>query len=108
MRGAQTSGEISLQLRSGYGSIKEFCGHGIGAHFHTKPMVYHHPMRGDSMRMQPGLTFTIEPMVTEGRPEMRILQDGWTVVTVDGSRAAQFEHTLMITETGVEVLTAYE
>lgn len=94
----------------GYGSIKEFAGHGIGEHFHTQPLVYHHATTrtGQTTVLRPGMTFTIEPMVVEGDPAIKILSDGWTVVTVDGKRGAQFEHTLLVTEHGVEVLTAYE
>jgi len=95
-----------LALKHGYSVVSSFCGHGIGATFHMPPLVYH--VRNDvNDRMQPGMTFTIEPMLNEGAPEIRILEDGWTYVTVDGGRSAQFEETLLITEDGCEILTKH-
>jgi methionyl aminopeptidase len=87
--------------------VSAFAGHGIGGVFHTEPIVHHH-VNDSPYIMRPGMTFTIEPMVTEGSGEVALWGDGWTVVTADGGRAAQFEHTLLVTEHGVEVLTAYE
>lgn len=92
---------------NGFDPIREFAGHGIGATFHTEPIVYHHRNTGSTI-LKPGMTFTIEPMVAEGNAALVMWPDGWTVVTQDGSRAAQFEHTLLVTEHGVDVLTAYE
>jgi len=92
---------------AGYASIKDYAGHGIGQHFHTLPLVYHH-RTAESVLMAPGMTFTIEPMLVEGSPRILMWPDRWTVVTADGGRAAQFEHTILITEHGAEVLTAYE
>ena len=87
--------------------ITSFAGHGIGEVFHTEPIVYHHPNTSKYI-MLPGMTFTIEPMVVEGSNEIHLWPDGWSVVTTDGGRAAQFEHTLLVTEHGVDVLTKYE
>jgi methionyl aminopeptidase len=91
---------------AGYGVVRAFCGHGIGEEFHAEPQVlhYHEPRARDLM--QPGMTFTVEPMITVGSERHVIWPDGWTAVTVDGKRAAQFEHTILVTDTGVEILTA--
>jgi methionyl aminopeptidase len=93
--------------KHGYGIIRNFAGHGIGSTFHTEPLVYH-MVNSSSAIMQPGMTFTIEPMLSEGSPDLVMWPDNWTVVTADGSRAAQFEHTLLVTESGVDVLTKYD
>ena len=86
----------------------EHQGHGIGRAFHEEPQVPHHgrPNRGSKLR--PGMVFTIEPMINEGTRHTRLLPDGWTVVTKDRSLSAQWEHTLLVTETGCEVLTLSE
>lgn len=90
----------------GFTVVREWTGHGIGQKPHEDaPVVLHHGRPGTGLRLQSGMVFTIEPMVNEGRPETRILPDGWTVVTADGSRSAQFEHTIAITNTGVEILS---
>ncbi len=91
---------------NGFGVVRAFVGHGIGTEFHTAPSVPHYfDPRADSL-LTPGMLFTIEPMITEGSYELgRIWPDGWTAPTRDGSRCAQFEHTMMVTATGVEVLT---
>jgi methionyl aminopeptidase len=90
---------------NGYGVVEEYVGHGIGRAMHEEPQVpnYGRPHRG--LRLEVGLVLAIEPMVNEGGPETRVLDDGWTVVTRDGSRSAHFEHTVAITPTGPEVLT---
>jgi methionyl aminopeptidase len=85
--------------------IPVLCGHGIGAYFHGPPDVYH-ALNSYPGLQQPGMVFTIEPCVSEGSKAVRILDDGFTVVTLDGSRTAQFEHTVLITEVGLEILTA--
>ena len=85
--------------------VRDYCGHGIGREFHTDPQIAHYRFRGPNPRFRPGMTFTIEPMVNVGTWRVRLLDDGWTVKTVDGQLSAQFEHTLLVTETGVEVLT---
>ncbi|MEM6993839.1 MAG: type I methionyl aminopeptidase [Myxococcota bacterium] len=89
----------------GYGVVEAFCGHGIGRVFHAPPQVSHVGVRGTKMRMRPGMTFTIEPMINEGTKECDILDDGWTAITRDGKLSAQTEHTILVTETGYEVLT---
>ena len=85
--------------------VREYCGHGIGRVFHEDPQILHYGRPGTGIEMQPGLTFTIEPMVNAGKRGVRLLPDGWTVVTKDHSLSAQWEHTLLVTESGVEVLT---
>lgn len=85
--------------------VREYCGHGIGRAFHEDPQVLHYGTPGTGLVLEPGLTFTIEPMVNAGRRHVKLLRDGWTVVTKDRSLSAQWEHTLLVTEAGVEVLT---
>lgn len=85
--------------------VRDYCGHGIGRRFHQPPTVLHHGSPGHGMRLVPGMSFTIEPMLNLGRPEVAVLEDGWTVVTRDGALSAQFEHTVVVTEKGVEVMT---
>ncbi|HKM93723.1 MAG TPA: type I methionyl aminopeptidase [Prolixibacteraceae bacterium] len=90
----------------GFSVVYEFCGHGCGVDFHEDPQVEHIGRRNTGPLMQPGMTFTIEPMINEGKSRTRIDKaDGWTARTIDGKLSAQFEHTLLVTETGVEVLT---
>ena len=89
----------------GYGVVEAFCGHGIGRVFHAAPQVSHVGIRGTKMRMKPGMTFTIEPMINVGTKECDILDDGWTAVTRDGKLSAQVEHTILVTDSGYEVLT---
>ena len=91
-----------------YSIVEEYCGHGIGSDFHEEPQVLHHGRPGKGVVLRPGMTFTIEPMVNQGRRHARVLADGWTVVTKDRSLSAQWEHTVHVTETGVEVLTLAE
>ena len=92
--------------KHGYSVVREFCGHGIGRRFHEEPQVLHYGRAGTLDRFVPGMTFTIEPMINAGRREIRELADGWTIVTKDHSLSAQCEHTVLVTESGVEVLTA--
>jgi methionyl aminopeptidase len=89
----------------GYGVVREYVGHGIGTRMHEEPQVPNYGRPGRGLRLEVGLALAIEPMVNEGGPETRVLDDGWTVVTADGSRSAHFEHTVAITPTGPEVLT---
>jgi methionyl aminopeptidase len=92
---------------AGFGVVRAFVGHGIGTEFHTAPSIPHYFDPRSDQVLEPGTTFTIEPMITEGSWEIgRIWGDGWTAPTRDGSRCAQFEHTVLVTGTGVEVLTA--
>lgn len=89
----------------GYGVVRNFCGHGIGRSLHMPPLVYHFRNEVDLSLMHSGMTFTIEPMLCEGTSDLYSLSDGWTIVTADGKRSAQFEETLLITENGAEILT---
>jgi methionyl aminopeptidase len=91
--------------RAGFSVVREFCGHGIGRRFHEEPQVLHYGRPRTGMRLEPGMVFTIEPMINAGRPEVRQLADGWTVVTKDHSLSAQWEHTVLVAPTGFEVLT---
>src|SRR5882672_6041383 len=86
--------------------VRAFVGHGIGRRFHEPPQVSHVGMRGSGLRLRAGMCFTIEPMINVGGYEVDVLEDGWTVVTRDGTLSAQFEHTLVVTKDGCEVLTA--
>ncbi len=86
--------------------VREYGGHGIGRGFHEPPTVHHVGHRGQGMRMRPGMTFTIEPMINLGSHRVALMPDGWTVATIDGSLSAQFEHTVLVTDDGVEILTA--
>ncbi|MDO7642934.1 MAG: methionyl aminopeptidase [Reinekea sp.] len=89
-----------------YSVVREFCGHGIGAVFHEEPQVLHYGRPGVGMALKEGMIFTIEPMINQGKAQCKILSDQWTVVTKDRKASAQWEHTLLVTATGVEVLTA--
>ena len=85
--------------------VKEFCGHGIGAKFHEEPQVLHYGRIGTGLQLKAGMIFTVEPMVNAGKAPIRQLADGWTIVTKDHSLSAQWEHTVLVTEMGHEVLT---
>ncbi len=85
--------------------VREYCGHGIGRVFHEDPQVLHYGRRGEGLELRPGMTMTVEPMVNAGRRHVRLLPDGWTVVTKDHKLSAQWEHTVLVTEDGFEVLT---
>ncbi|MEW5879881.1 MAG: type I methionyl aminopeptidase [Pseudomonadota bacterium] len=91
--------------KHGYSVVREFCGHGIGRRFHEEPQVLHYGKPGTLDRLVPGMTFTIEPMINAGRRDIKELADGWTIVTKDHSLSAQWEHTVLVTEDGYEVLT---
>ena len=103
-------GDIGHAIQSyveplGYSVVREFCGHGIGKHFHEAPQVLHYGRPRSGLRLETGMTFTIEPMINAGKSAIKHLNDGWTVVTKDHSLSAQYEHTLLVTRTGFEVLT---
>ena len=100
-------GHVIQTLAEGEGCsiVREYCGHGIGRGFHEDPQVLHYGEPGTGVELVPGMTFTIEPMVNAGKRHVKLLPDGWTVVTKDHSLSAQWEHTVLVTETGVEVLT---
>jgi len=89
----------------GYSVVREFCGHGIGRRFHEEPQVLHYGRPGTGMKLQPGMIFTVEPMINAGKAAIRELADGWTIVTKDHSLSAQWEHTVLVTETGYRILT---
>ena len=89
----------------GFAIVREFCGHGIGRQFHEEPQVVHYGRPGTGLVLQPGMVFTVEPMINAGRAAIRALADGWTIVTADHSLSAQWEHTVAVTAEGFEVLT---
>jgi methionyl aminopeptidase len=91
--------------RHGYGVVRAYCGHGIGESFHTALQIPHHYDPTQKRILEPGMTFTVEPMITEGTWEDALWDDGWTAVTADGKRSAQFEHTIAVTREGAEILT---
>ena len=90
---------------NGCSVVREYCGHGIGRVFHEDPQVLHYGRPGTGMQLVPGMTFTVEPMINAGRKEVKLLPDNWTVVTRDHSLSAQWEHTVLVTESGYEILT---
>jgi len=103
-------GDIGSRIQAcaesrGFSVVREYCGHGIGRGFHEDPQVLHYGTAGEGLEIVPGMTFTIEPMINAGKHHTRLLSDGWTVVTKDHSLSAQWEHTLAVTDSGVEVLT---
>jgi methionyl aminopeptidase len=105
-----TLGDIGHAIQSfveaqRFSVVRDFCGHGIGRTFHAPPNVLHFGRRGEGPVLKPGMFLTIEPMVNAGRPEVKVLDDGWTAVTRDRSLSAQFEHMVGVTETGVEIFT---
>jgi methionyl aminopeptidase len=91
--------------KSGFSVVREFCGHGIGRRFHEEPQVLHYGRPGTLERLEPGMIFTVEPMINAGRREIREMNDGWTIVTKDHSLSAQWEHTVLVTDDGFDVLT---
>jgi methionyl aminopeptidase len=90
---------------SGYSVVREFCGHGIGKKFHEDPQVLHYGRPGTGLKLQQGMMFTIEPMINAGKRDIRQMGDGWSIVTKDRSLSAQWEHTILVTATGYEVMT---
>jgi methionyl aminopeptidase len=110
VRPGATLGDIGHAIQSyveshRFSVVRDFCGHGIGRRFHEAPNVLHFGRPGEGPVLKPGMFFTIEPMVNAGRPEVKVLDDGWTAVTRDRSLSAQFEHMVGVTEDGVEVFT---
>lgn len=110
VRPGATLGDIGFAINrhakdAGYSVVKEYCGHGIGREMHEEPQVLHYGRRGAGLELQAGMTFTIEPMINQGRAAIDNHDDGWTVTTRDGKLSAQCEHTVEVTETGVRVLT---
>ncbi len=92
----------------GYSIVREYCGHGIGRDFHEEPQLLHYGIAGTGRRLQVGMVFTIEPMVNQGSPNTRLLNDNWTAVTADGKLSAQFEHTVAVTRAGPDILTRFD
>lgn len=110
VRAGAMLGDIGHAIQSfaeglGYSIVREFCGHGIGKKFHEEPQVLHYGRPGSGVRLEAGMIFTIEPMVNAGKAAIKQLGDGWTIVTKDHSLSAQWEHTILVTESGFEVLT---
>ena len=106
-------GDIGYAIQSfaenlGCSVVKEFCGHGIGTKFHDDPQVLHYGSAGTGLQLQAGMIFTVEPMINAGKASIRQMADGWTIVTKDHSLSAQWEHTVLVTDTGYEVLTLSE
>ncbi|HIC45272.1 MAG TPA: type I methionyl aminopeptidase [Methylophaga aminisulfidivorans] len=94
--------------KENFSVVREYCGHGIGQVFHEDPQVLHYGTPGTGLELKPGMTFTIEPMINAGKRHVRQLPDGWTVVTKDRSLSAQWEHTILVTDNGYEILTLRE
>lgn len=112
VKAGSTVGDIGYVIQShaerqGCSVVREFVGHGVGLDFHESPQIPHYGRPGTGVRLMPGMVFTIEPMINLGKKELVVLDDGWTAVTKDGSLSAQFEQTLLVTETGYESLTPY-
>ncbi len=105
-------GDIGFAIQSfaeneGCSVVREFVGHGVGFDFHEPPQVPHHGHCGEGIELIPGMVFTIEPMINLGKKDLRVLDDGWTAVTLDGALSAQFEQTILVTDTGYESLTPF-
>lgn len=112
VRPGATLGDVGYAIqnvahREGFSIVREYCGHGIGQIYHDDPQVLHYGRRGEGLRLQEGMMFTIEPMINSGKRHSRQLADGWTVVTKDHSLSAQWEHMVVVTANGFEVLTPW-
>jgi methionyl aminopeptidase len=110
VRPGATLGDIGFAVQRhaeshGFSVVREFCGHGIGKRFHEEPQILHYGRPGQGMKLVPGMTFTVEPMINAGKRDIRQLADGWTIVTADHSLSAQWEHTILVTADAYEVLT---
>lgn len=110
VRPGATLGDIGYHIQTfteqqGFSIVREFCGHGIGKGFHEDPQVLHYGKLGQGLTLKAGMMFTIEPMVNVGKPHIRHMPDGWTVVTKDRSLSAQWEHTILVTDDGYEIMT---
>jgi methionyl aminopeptidase len=110
VRPGATIGDIGHAIqthaeKNGYSVVREFCGHGIGRKFHEEPQILHYGKPGTLERLVAGMTFTVEPMINAGRREIKELADGWTIVTKDHSLSAQWEHTVLVTDAGYDVMT---
>ena len=110
IRPGATTGDIGAAIQAYVEAqhmsvVRDFCGHGVGRLFHDEPNIVHVGRPGEGIVLRPGMFFTVEPMINLGRPHVKVLSDGWTAVTRDRSLSAQFEHTVAVTETGVEIFT---
>jgi methionyl aminopeptidase len=110
IRPGGTAGDIGAAIENfveqhNMSVVRDFCGHGVGRLFHDEPNIVHVGRPGEGIVLKPGMLFTVEPMINLGRPHVKVLSDGWTAVTRDRSLSAQFEHTVGVTPTGVEVFT---
>ena len=110
IRPGATLGDIGFAIQrhaesNGFSVVREFCGHGIGKRFHEEPQILHYGRAGQGLKLQAGMTFTVEPMINAGKRDIRQLADGWTIVTADHSLSAQWEHTVLVTGEGYEVFT---
>ncbi len=108
-----TLGDIGFAIQrqaemAGYSVVREYCGHGIGKDMHEEPQVLHYGQPNKGLRLETGMTFTIEPMINQGKAKTKTKKDGWTVITKDKKLSAQWEHTVLVTESGYEVLTLRE
>jgi methionyl aminopeptidase len=105
-----TLGDIGYAIQSfaennGFSVVREFCGHGIGKKFHEDPQVLHYGRPNTGVKLRAGMIFTIEPMINAGKRDIKQMPDGWTIVTKDRSLSAQWEHTILVTDTGYEIMT---
>ena len=112
VRPGATLGDIGHAIqqhaeKAGFSIVKDYCGHGIGRIYHEDPQVLHYGKPGAGMKIEKGMVFTVEPMINAGKPNARVLPDGWTVVTKDHSLSAQWEHTIAVTDDGFEILTQW-
>lgn len=110
IRPGNTTGDIGHAIQDyaeaeRCGVVRDFCGHGLGLLFHDVPNILHYGSPGEGIALKPGMIFTVEPMINLGRPQVKVLSDGWTAVTRDRSLSAQFEHSVGVTETGCEIFT---
>ena len=111
MRPGATLGDVGHAIQGyveshRFSVVRDFCGHGIGRRFHEAPNILHFGRAGEGPVLRPGMFFTVEPMVNAGRPEVKVLDDGWTAVTRDKSLSSQCEHTIGVTEDGLEIFSA--
>jgi len=109
-RAGKHLGDIGAAIQTyceaqGYSTVREYTGHGVGKELHEEPYVFHYGKWGEGLKLRPGMVFTVEPMINLGSPEVCLLDDEWTVVTADGSLSAQFEHTVLVTRDGFEIIT---
>ena len=112
VRPGATLGDIGAAIQhvaedAGFTVVREYCGHGVGREYHDEPQILHYGTPGTGLVLEPGMIFTIEPMINAGKAATSVLSDGWTVVTRDRSLSAQWEHTVAVTDTGYDLLTPW-